>query len=65
MQISYSIAPKYRRKDIYGKIRQDIEMIIRELCKRKEVEIIAAEACQNHIHLYVSIPPKLSVSSFM
>lgn len=58
-------APKYRRKDIYGKIRQDIEMIIRELCKRKEVEIIAAEACQNHIHLYVSIPPKLSVSSFM
>lgn len=58
-------APKYRRKDIYGKIRQDIEMIIRELCKRKEVEIIAAEACPNHIHLYVSIPPKLSVSSFM
>ena len=58
-------APKYRRKDIYGKIRQDIGMIIRELCKRKEVEIIAAEACPNHIHLYVSIPPKLSVSSFM
>ena len=58
-------APKYRRKEIYGKLRQDIGMILRELCKRKEVEIIAAEACPNHIHLYVSMPPKLSVSSFM
>lgn len=58
-------APKYRRKEIYGKLRQDIGIIIRELCKRKEVEIIAAEACPNHIHLYVSMPPKLSVSSFM
>ncbi len=58
-------APKYRRKEIYGKLRQDIGIILRELCKRKEVEIIAAEACPNHIHLYVSMPPKLSVSSFM
>lgn len=58
-------APKYRRKEIYGKLRQDIGLILRELCKRKEVEIIAAEACPNHIHLYVSMPPKLSVSSFM
>ena len=58
-------APKYRRKEIYGKLRQDIGIILRELCKRKEVEIIAAEACPNHIHLYVSIPPQLSVSSFM
>ena len=58
-------APKFRRKEIYGKIRQDIGMIIRELCSRKGVQILAAEACPNHIHLYVSIPPKLSVSSFM
>lgn len=58
-------APKFRRKEIYGKIRQDIGIIIRELCSRKGVQILAAEACPNHIHLYVSIPPKLSVSSFM
>ena len=58
-------APKFRRKEIYGKIRQDIGIIIRELCSRKGVQILAAEACPNHIHLYVSIPPKLSVSSVM
>ena len=58
-------APKFRRREIYGKLRQDIGIIIRELCNRKGVQILAAEACPNHIHLYVSIPPKLSVSSFM
>jgi putative transposase len=58
-------APKFRRREIYGKIKQDIGIILRELCKRKDVEILAAEACPNHIHLYVSMPPKLSVSSFM
>ena len=58
-------APKYRRKEIYGRLRQEIGMILRELCRRKEVEIINAEACPDHIHMYVSIPPKLSVSSFM
>ncbi len=40
-------------------------MILRELCRRKEVEVISAKACQDHIHMYVSISPKLSVSSFM
>ena len=58
-------APKFRRKDIYGKIKRDIGVILRELCKRKEVEIIAAEACPDHIHMYVSIPPKISVSAFV
>ena len=58
-------APKYRRKEIYGTLKREIGMILRELCKRKEVEVINAEACPDHIHMYVSIPPKLSVSSFM
>ena len=58
-------APKFRRKEIYGKLRQEIGMILRELCRRKEVEIINAEACPDHIHMYVSIPPKLCISSFM
>lgn len=58
-------APKYRRQVIYGKIKQDIGKIIRTLCEYKKVEIIEANACSDHIHMLVSIPPKLSVSSFM
>ena len=58
-------APKYRRQVIYGKIKSDIGKIIRTLCEQKGVEIIEAEACVDHIHLLVSIPPKISVSSFM
>ena len=58
-------APKYRRQIIYGKIKADVGEIIRKLCQWKGVEIIEAEACPDHIHLLVSIPPKISVSSFM
>ena len=58
-------APKYRRQVIYGKIKADIGKILRQLCERKGVEIIEATACPDHIHMLVSIPPKLSVSSFM
>lgn len=58
-------APKYRRQIIYGKYKQSIGKIIRELCERKEVEILEANACKDHIHLLVSIPPKLSVSQFI
>ena len=58
-------APKYRRQVIYGKIKSDIGKIIRTLCEQKGVEIIEVEACADHIHLLVSIPPKISVSGFM
>lgn len=58
-------APKYRRQIIYGKIKKDIGDIIRKLCEWKGVEIIEAEACPDHIHMLVGIPPKISVSSFM
>ena len=58
-------APKYRRKEIYGKVKKDIGDIIRKLCEQKGVEIIEAEACKDHIHLLVSIPPYLSVAQFM
>ena len=58
-------APKYRRQAIYGKYKASIGQIIRELCQRKGVEIIEANACRDHIHMLVSIPPKLSVSAFM
>ena len=58
-------APKYRRQIIYGKIKQEIGKILRMLCERKGVEIIEAQACPDHIHMLVAIPPKLSVSEFM
>ena len=57
--------PKYRRKAIYGKIRGDIGQILRQLCGYKNVEIVEANACSDHIHMLLKIPPKLSVSSFM
>ena len=59
-------APKYRRQVIiYGKIKADIGKILRQLCEIKDVEIIEAEACPDHIHMLVSIPPHMSVASFM
>ena len=58
-------APKYRRKVIYGKLRKDIGVILRKLCEQKGVEIIEAEACPDHIHMLVSVPPYLSIAQFM
>jgi len=58
-------APKYRRQIIYGKIKQDVGKIIRDLCERKGIEIIEAELCKDHVHMLVRIPPKYSVSEIM
>ena len=58
-------APKYRRKVFFEDNRQDIRDILRTLCKWKGVEIIEGEVCPDHIHLLLSIPPKISVSGFM
>ena len=58
-------APKYRRMEIYGQIKQDIGVILRKLCQQKGVEIIEARACPDHIHMLISIPPKYSVSQIM
>ena len=57
--------PKYRRKEIYGKLRKDIGEILRQLCQYQNVEIIEAHAMKDHIHMLVSIPPKLAVSKFV
>lgn len=58
-------APKYRRQEIYGKIRSEIGKILRLLCQRKDIEIIEAECCKDHIHMLVRIPPKYSVSQIV
>ena len=58
-------APKYRRKIAYGKLKQDIANILSMLCKRKNVKIVEAEICPDHVHMLVELPPNISVSSFM
>ena len=66
MSIPCSVRPpKYRRLEIYGAIKADIGKILRQLCQQKGVEIIEAEACPDHIHMLISIPPKYSVSQIM
>ncbi|PHM62075.1 IS200/IS605 family transposase [Xenorhabdus ishibashii] len=58
-------SPKYRRKVIFNNIRSSVGEILRDLCKYKGVEIIEGHLMPDHVHMLVSIPPKLSVSSFM
>ena len=58
-------APKFRRKIIYKQIKADVARILSELCKRKDIELIEAEACPDHAHMFVRIPPKYSVSEVM
>ena len=58
-------APKYRRQIIYGKIKADIGQMLRKLCEYKGIEILEAEACKDHIHMLISVPPKYSVAQIM
>ena len=59
------LTPKYRREIIYGKYKTEIGKILRTICERYDVEIIEAQACPEHIHMLVAIPPKMAVSRFM
>ena len=65
LQISHCVCAKYRRKVFYQEKRAAIGKILRELCEWKGVKIIEAEACPDHIHLFVEIPPKIAISKFM
>ena len=56
------IIPKYRRKIMYGEVKKDI---LRKLCDMSEAKLIKGTVCSDHVHLYIAIPPKLSVSKFM
>jgi len=58
-------APKYRRKVIYKALRKDVGEVLRKVCNELKVEIIEAQACPDHIHMLVSIPPYLSISQFV
>lgn len=57
--------PKFRRREIYGEQKAEIGKILRQLCELKGVNIIETNACPDHIHMLVEIPPKMSVSSFV
>ena len=57
--------PKYRRKIIFNQYREDPRDIIKQLCAYKGVEILEGHIMPDHVHLLVSIPPKLSVAAFM
>ena len=57
--------PKFRRKKLYGMVKDDVRDIIKTLCSYKKVEIIAGAVCADHVHLCVSIPPKLSISDYV
>ena len=58
-------SPKYRRKIIYNQYKESVGGIIKTLCKYKGVEIIEGHLMPDHVHLLLSIPPKMSVASFM
>ena len=58
-------APKFRRKIIYGKYKREIGAILRKLCEYKGIEILEGNACIDHIHMCLSIPPKYSVASIL
>ena len=59
------IIPKYRRKVMYGQVKKDLGEILRKLCEMSEAQLIEGKICSDHVHMYVAIPPKLSVSKFM
>lgn len=65
IQISIAFIPKYRKKVLYGKLKVDVQEIISTLYRYKNVEIIVGAVCEDHIHLSVAIPPRLSISDFM
>ncbi len=57
--------PKYRKKILYGRLKEDVKEILSTLCRYRGIEIINGAVCSDHVHLSVSIPPKMSISSFM
>ena len=51
-------APKFRRQIIYGRLKTEIGKILRTLCERKEIEILEANLCADHVHMLIAIPPQ-------
>ena len=65
MSVSHCICTKIQKKSNLWRIKKEVGEIIRKLCNEKKVELIEGEACPDHTHILVSIPPYLSVAQFM
>ena len=57
--------PKYRRKSMYGEVKHEMASILRKLCEMEGISLLSGAVCSDHVHMYVSIPPKMSVSKVM
>jgi len=57
------IVPKYRRKSMFGALRRDIGQILKELCRRFEIELVEGHVMPDHVHMCLSVPPKYSVAN--
>ena len=56
------ILPKYRKKALYGRLRQEIGKILRDLCRQKEIELLEGKAMPDHVHMLLSVPPRYSIA---
>ncbi len=56
---------KYRKRILKGELAKRVRELIREVCKANEVEIIKGHVSEDHVHLFVSVPPHISVSKLM
>ena len=54
--------PKYRRKVLYGRLRQHLGEVIRELARQRESQVLEGHVCSDHVHVYIAIPPKYAVA---
>ena len=57
--------PKYRRKVMMGQLRGEVADIIKKVCGLIGVQLIRGGICKDHVHLYLAIPPKMSISVVM
>lgn len=57
--------PKYRRKVMYGQLKQEVGQILSTVCKITGIQLIKGGVCPDHVHMYISIPPKMSLSTVM
>jgi len=57
--------PKRRRKVVFGGLRKEIGLILRRLCEYKGVELVEGNACSDHIHMCLAIPPKYAISTIV
>ena len=55
--------PKYRRKTMYGSLRTDVRDILKKVCDIKGIQLIEGAVCADHVHIYMAIPPKMSIST--